>query len=84
MEFKQWDGKNAKAHALTPEIWNQGFSQVNQSFLSGARDRTRAFGDHGFSQFKRVGSRVYSYAETPEVDSGSVRQPAGKLDSISA
>ena len=31
-----------------------------------------------------MGSRVYSYAWTPEADSGSGTQPVAKLESISA
>ncbi|GKA45229.1 nuclear pore complex protein NUP98A [Tanacetum coccineum] len=52
----------------------------------GAHATTSAFGDHGFSLFNQppVGSRVYSYAQTPEeVDWRSGPQPLN-LESISA
>lgn len=49
---------------------------------------TPTFGSSGFGQNtfggQRGGSRVASYTPTPEVDSGSGTQPAGKLESISA
>lgn len=54
----------------------------------GGQTTTPAFGSPGFGQssfgVQRGGSRVTPYAQTPEADSGSGTQPAGKLESISA
>ncbi|XP_023742377.1 nuclear pore complex protein NUP98A [Lactuca sativa] len=59
-----------------------------QSSPFGGQTTTPAFGSPGFGQTsfggQRGGSRVTPYAQTPEADSGSGTQPAGKLESISA
>ncbi|KAI3691934.1 hypothetical protein L6452_31737 [Arctium lappa] len=59
-----------------------------QSSPFGGQATTPAFGSAGFGQTsfggQRGGSRVTPYAQTPEADSGSGTQPAGKLESISA
>lgn len=56
---------------------------------AGAQTTTSAFGSPGFGQpsfsgQQRGGTRVTPYAQTPEADSGTGTQPAGKLESISA
>ncbi|KAI3689966.1 hypothetical protein L2E82_47938 [Cichorium intybus] len=59
-----------------------------QSSPFGAQATTPAFGTSTFGQTsfggQRGGSRVTPYTQTPEADSGSGTQPAGKLESISA
>ena len=56
---------------------------------AGAQGTTPAFGTPNFGQpsfgtQQRAGSRATPYAQTPEADSGTGTQPAGKLESISA
>ncbi|XP_059662088.1 nuclear pore complex protein NUP98A isoform X2 [Cornus florida] len=59
-----------------------------QSSPFAAQATTPTFGSSGFGQpafgGQRGGSRVAPYTATPEVDSGTGSQPAGKLESISA
>ncbi|XP_076951128.1 nuclear pore complex protein NUP98A-like [Bidens hawaiensis] len=59
-----------------------------QSSPFGGQTTTPALGSPGFGQpafgSQRGGSRVAAYAQTPDADSGSGTQPAGKLESISA
>ncbi|KAF5774645.1 putative peptidase S59, nucleoporin, nucleoporin peptidase S59 [Helianthus annuus] len=59
-----------------------------QSSPFGGQTTAPAFGSPGFGQpsfgSQRGGTRVSAYAQTPEADSGSSTQPAGKLESISA
>ncbi|KAL8196324.1 hypothetical protein R6Q57_025324 [Mikania cordata] len=60
-----------------------------QSSPFGGQTTTPAFGSPGFGQpsfggQQCGGTRVTPYAQTPEADSGSGTQPAGKLESISA
>ncbi|XP_076936769.1 nuclear pore complex protein NUP98A-like [Bidens hawaiensis] len=60
-----------------------------QSSPFGAQTTTPTFGSPGFGQQsfagqQRGGTRVTPYAQTPEADSGTGTQPAGKLESISA
>ncbi|XP_071730627.1 nuclear pore complex protein NUP98A isoform X2 [Rutidosis leptorrhynchoides] len=67
------------------------FGQSTPAFGStpfGAQTTTPAFGSPGFGQSsfggQRGGTRVTPYSQTPEADSGSGTQAAGKLESISA
>ncbi|XP_009596897.1 nuclear pore complex protein NUP98A isoform X1 [Nicotiana tomentosiformis] len=59
-----------------------------QSSAFGAQTSAATFGSPGFAQSavggQRGGTRVAAYQATPEADSGSGTQPAGKLESISA
>ncbi|PWA46776.1 nucleoporin autopeptidase [Artemisia annua] len=67
-----------------------GSSQFTaQSSPFGSQATTPAFGTPNFGQpsfgtQQRAGSRATPYAQTPEADSGTGTQPAGKLESISA
>lgn len=58
------------------------------SYGLGAQTSAATFGSPGFAQSavggQRGGTRVAAYQATPEADSGSGTQPAGKLESISA
>ncbi|CAK9167471.1 unnamed protein product [Ilex paraguariensis] len=59
-----------------------------QSAPFGAQATTPTYGSSGFGQSAfgghRGGSRVAPYTPTPELDSGTGTQPAGKLESIAA